>query len=156
MHSPAKKTACLLGGAIFAALLASCGSKPAEEPTEQIIVRQPGDAAAASVAAGPADLVAAGKAAFAACAGCHSVAADGASGAGPNLHGVAGRKAGSLTGFAYSGAMTASGIIWTPEALDRYIANPAAVMPGTSMVAGAVSDADDRAAIIAYLSSLSK
>jgi cytochrome c len=39
------------------------------------------------------------------CGTCHVVSADGGPRQGPNLHGVVGRPAGSLSGFAYSPAL---------------------------------------------------
>ena len=136
----------------LALALSACGS-PAEAPVEQIVVRQPG---AAPVPATPAagDLVAAGKAAFAACAACHSAERGGASTIGPNLHGVVGRAAGSVAGFGYSPAMAKSGLTWTERELDAFLANPSGKVPGTAMAAGQVGDAQRRAAIIAYLASL--
>jgi cytochrome c len=142
--------------AALAFLLAACGSQP-EPPVEQIVVRQPGSTAAmppSASAAPAADAVAAGRAAFAACSACHAVAPGAASGVGPNLHGVAGRKAGSLAGFAYSAPMSASGLVWTETELDAFLANPKAKVPGTSMTAGAVTDTQRRREIVAYLSSL--
>lgn len=129
-----------------AALLASCGGPKEQPPIEQIVVRQPGQPAAA--AASPTDP---GKVAFAICSACHSVAEGAASGTGPNLAGVIGRKAGSLPDFAYSEAMKGSGITWTESELDAFLADPAGKVPGTSMTAGAVPDEARRAAIIAYL-----
>ncbi|MDP3908561.1 cytochrome c family protein [Novosphingobium sp.] len=136
----------------LALTLTACGSK-VEDPVEQIVVRPPGVAA---VPAAPAawDLVAAGKAAFAVCTACHSAEPGGASGIGPNLHGVVGRGAGSVAGFSYSEAMAKSGLTWTESELDAFIANPSGKVPGTEMVAGQVADAQRRAAIIAYLASL--
>ncbi len=139
--------------------LTACSSE-SQEPLEQIIVREPGEAAPAVTGATggttATDLVAAGKAAFAACTACHSVQQGAASGVGPNLYGIVGRAAGSLEGFSYSEAMVSSGISWDSAALDDYLANPGAVVPGTSMSAGAVADPERRAAIIAYLASLSQ
>lgn len=136
----------------LALLLTACGSE-VEAPVEQIVVRQPGASASpAPVDAG--DSLAAGKAAFAACAACHSVEPGGASNIGPNLHGVVGRAAGSLAGFSYSDAMAKSGLTWTESELDAFIANPSGKVPGTEMVTGQVTDAQRRAAIVAYLASL--
>ncbi|MEP2101440.1 MAG: c-type cytochrome [Parasphingorhabdus sp.] len=136
--------------------LGACGSDPAPEPTEQIVVREPGQDGSDAAAAAPAEeatdsLVAAGKAAFNTCVACHVVDDSGINRIGPNLYGVIGRAAGSVDGFKYSDAMTSSGITWTKEELDNYLANPAAKVPGTTMMAGAISDAGRREAIIAYI-----
>lgn len=139
-------------------LLAACGTDPAPGPTEQIIVREPGAApvetAAAAVASDPASaLIAEGKAAFANCSACHTLDKGAANGAGPNLFGIVGKAAGEVAGFAYSDALKASGITWTTAELDSYIANPAAKVPGTTMVAGAIADSAKRQAVIAYIES---
>jgi cytochrome c len=139
--------------------LTGCGSDP-EPPTEQIVVREPGapvvapTGAVVAAAGATADVGAAGKAAFAACTACHSVDPGGASGIGPNLAGVVGRKAGALAGFTYSDAMKGSGITWSEGELDAFIADPVGKVPGTMMVAGGISDEAKRAAIVAYLASV--
>lgn len=133
--------------------LSACGSK-AEDPVEQIVVRKPGESAAAASTPVADDLLAKGKAAFAACSSCHAVVPGAAAGIGPNLHGVVDRKAGSLAGFAYSEAMTKSGITWSEAELNAFLANPAGKVPGTAMAAGRVADAERRTAVVAYLASL--
>jgi cytochrome c len=139
-------------------VLTACGADPAPGPVEQIIVREPGAApvatAAAVVASDPANtLIAEGKAAFANCSACHAVEQGAPNGAGPNLLGIVGKAAGKVAGFAYSDALKSSGITWTAAELDSYIANPAAKIPGTTMVAGAIADPTKRQAVIAYLES---
>lgn len=73
--------------------------------------------------------------------------------AGPTLNGVVGRKVGSAPGFAYSSALKAKGGTWSEASLGAYLAAPQAFAPGGRM-ATAVTSADDRAAVIAYLKTL--
>jgi len=91
---------------------------------------------------------------FTLCAACHPTSADGASAMGPNLRGVVGRRAGALGGFAYSSAMRFSGIIWTPQELDSFLANVQQRVPGTIMTIPGVADVNERALLIQYLESL--
>lgn len=145
---------------ILVVTLAACGSDPAPGPTEQIVVREPGaeapDSDAIPSAAEANDsLIAAGKAAFNTCIACHVVEKDGANRVGPNLYGIVGQAAASVEGFNYSDALASSGITWTEEELDAYIANPAAKVPGTTMMAGAITDAGKREAIITYIENVS-
>jgi cytochrome c len=88
------------------------------------------------------------------CSVCHSVQPTQGK-MGPPLAGVVGRKAGTATGYAYSSAMKAANITWTPETLDAFIKAPGKTVPGTKMLLGA-PDAEQRAAVIQYLGSLKK
>ena len=93
-----------------------------------------------------------GARAFQRCAACHSLRADPRSPA-PALGGVVGRRAGAVDGFAYSDAMRAAGrrgLVWDEATLERYLADPEAVVPGTSMPFQGGSAAE-RAAVIAWL-----
>lgn len=101
-------------------------------------------------AAAPSGDVAAGKLVFARCAMCHTVAT-GENRLGPSLAGVIGRKAGSVAGYNYSPTMKNSGIIWSPENLDAYLANPRAKLPGVKMIFAGLPKPEDRANVIAYL-----
>ena len=67
------------------------------------------------------------------------------------MNGVVGRKAGTYPGFDYSTANKDSGIVWTPEELDKYLTNPAAVVPHTKMIFPGIKDDKKRKDIIAYL-----
>ena len=84
------------------------------------------------------------------CSGCHVI---GGVGQGPNLAGVVGRKAGAAPGFAYTAALKGSGLTWTPANLDRWLAGPQKVVPGTAMTA-VVPDPAERRELIAYLATL--
>ena len=95
-----------------------------------------------------------GKAVFARCAICHNVEKDGGNGVGPNLFGIAGRKAASVDGFNYSGPMKASGIVWTDDKLSQWVAAPAKMVPGTKMAFGGISSKGQIADVVAYLDTL--
>jgi cytochrome c len=105
-------------------------------------------------AAASAGNVANGKALFSRCAACHTAGKGGPNGLGPNLYGVVGRKAGSKKDFSYSAAMKNSGIVWTNQKLDAYIAHPADVVPGNRMAFAGIPDAKQRADLIAWLDTL--
>ena len=86
------------------------------------------------------------------CGGCHTVEA-GQNRAGPHLAAIVGRLAGSVPGARYSNALRDAGFVWDEAALDAFLSAPRQLVPGTSM-AVAVPDAEQRAAIISYLSGL--
>ena len=91
-----------------------------------------------------------GETRFQECAACHKLDA-GANEIGPSLHGVFTRKAGELADFRFSPAMKRSGIVWTPETLEKYIADPQAMVPANRMPYAGMTSANDRADLIAYL-----
>ena len=92
---------------------------------------------------------------FQRCYACHSVDPDEKTKLqGPSLFRIVGRQAGAISGFEYSGALrrkAAEGWVWDVRALNRFIADPEGEIPGTSMSAAPVRDAQDRADIVAYL-----
>ena len=96
-----------------------------------------------------------GEAKFQDCAACHKLEA-GANNVGPSLNGIFARKAGDLTDFRYSPAIKRSGIVWTPETLDKFISDPQAMVPGNRMPYAGMANANDRADLIAYLSKASR
>ena len=91
---------------------------------------------------------AAGEAVYSRCLGCHAIEYNRT---GPRHCGVMGRRAGSVPGFEYSPAMKKSGIVWDERSLERFLAAPTKVVPGTLMTYAGVPDAKDRADLIAYL-----
>jgi len=96
-----------------------------------------------------------GEARFQDCAACHKLEA-GANNVGPSLHDIFTRKAGTLEDFRYSPAMKRSGIVWTPEALDKFIADPQAMVPANRMPYAGMANPSDRADLIAYLQKMTK
>lgn len=133
--------------------LAACGSPSSEEAAAPAADNAPAaaDAAPASSAA-VAD--AGGKpAAFAQCAACHSVE-PGKHGIGPSLAGVYGTKAGDIPGYVFSDKLKASGLTWDDATLDKWLAGPMKMVPGTKMSFAGMPDAAKRKELIEYMKTL--
>jgi cytochrome c len=96
-----------------------------------------------------------GEVRFQDCAACHRLEA-GTNNIGPSLHGIFTRKAGEIADFRYSPAIKRSGIVWTPETLDKFITDPQALVPGNRMPYAGMANAGDRADLIAYLTKASQ
>jgi cytochrome c len=97
-----------------------------------------------------------GKAAFAKCAICHQVGPGAQTVVGPELNAIVGRKAASVAGYAYSPGLKKlgdEGYVWSEENLDKWIADPKAMIPDSpmSLAFQGIPDAGERADIIAYL-----
>jgi cytochrome c len=112
-------------------------------------------AVAVAAAAGspmPAGDAARGRQIFAPCRTCHYPEKGYGHHNGPSLFAIFGRRAGTQQGFPYySQALQRSDLVWTPELLNVWLANPTTFLPATSMVFVAIPDAQDRADLIAYL-----
>jgi cytochrome c2 len=107
-------------------------------------------------AADPGD-AAAGKAFFSqTCMQCHTAdPTEGGGEIGPSLIGLIGRPAGvGDSRFAYSPALKDSKLVWNPQSLDRFLTDPGAAVPGTTMPIP-VPAKKDRDNLIAYFQSLS-
>jgi cytochrome c len=90
------------------------------------------------------------------CSPCHSLQAGSAGLPGPSLHGLFGRKAGTVAGFNYSTAMRDSGVVWNERTLDQYIAAPQTFIPGDIMPFAGLADTAARQRLIAYLKSATR
>lgn len=93
-----------------------------------------------------------GEKVFGKCKACHKL--DGSNGVGPHLDNVVNRATGSVADFNYSDAMKSHGGDWTPENLFAYLEDPKAVVPGNKMAFAGLKKPEDRADVIAYLTSL--
>ena len=111
----------LLAGALATCAFAPAGAAPDAARGEQVYVR---------------------------CLACHALAYDRV---GPRHCGLFGRLAGSVPGFDYSSAMKSSNITWNEKTLDRFLAKPLAMVPGSTMTYDGVPDPNERVDLIAYL-----
>ena len=116
-------------------------SKPEPEPVAALI-------AAADTGAG--------QKAAKKCTACHSTAKDGANKIGPKLWDIVGRSIASVAGFSYSGGLKEkAGETWSYASLDAFLAKPKDWAPGTKMAFAGLKNAEKRAALIAFLRTLS-
>ena len=129
---------------------------PSAEPAEPAA-----PAAAQAEAPGIATLLAAaepaaGKKLFKKCVICHNPDKDGKRKIGPNLWDVVERPVAAAEGFAYSNALKEkSGETWSYDNLDAFLERPKDWAPGTKMSFAGLKKPERRAALIAYLRSLS-
>lgn len=87
-----------------------------------------------------------------ACAVCHSLEPGDNSRAGPTLHGIFGRPVASEPGYAFSDAMRALDITWSPQTVSELFEHgPEAYTPGSRMPEQRISDPADRAALNDFL-----
>ncbi|MEJ8812425.1 cytochrome c family protein [Variovorax ureilyticus] len=104
--------------------------------------------AGATVPAFAAPDVTRGEQLYVRCIACHALATDRV---GPRHCGLFGRHAGSIPGYPYSDAMKNSRIVWNDKSLDRFLSNPPATVPGTTMTYAGIDDPGERADLIAFL-----
>ena len=114
-------------------LLAACAPKASQPEAEQLVQ---------------------GERAYRKCYSCHALEPGRNDLAGPTLFRIAGRPIAAEQGFEYSPAMrkfAATEGQWGKGLLDKFIADPEALVPGTSMTFHGISDPAERAALFAYL-----
>jgi len=105
-------------------------------------------AAAAPAQAGDAE---AGKTVFIKCGVCHTLEKD-VSKVGPSLHGVFGRKAGTLASYAlYTDAMKNSGVVWDDDTIRQLVKQPRTFIEGTRMIFLGLKDDKQIDDLLAYL-----
>jgi cytochrome c len=87
------------------------------------------------------------------CELCHNVGKGQGNKVGPDLFGVVGRPVASVAGFNYSAPLKAKGGTWTFDALNTWLTDPRADVPGTLMTFAGLPNEKQRADVIAYLNS---
>ena len=81
------------------------------------------------------------------CTGCHGFDNDKE---GPRLHGVFGRKSGSVATFKYSNAVKNAGVTWDAASLDKWLTDPDKFISDNDMDFH-LEKASERADVIAFL-----
>jgi cytochrome c len=84
------------------------------------------------------------------CQTCHTIDSGGRTLVGPPLHGVFGRAAAAVPGYRYSEALRNSGVVWTDDTLNSYLAATQEFIPGSKMYGG-LAIAQDRADLLAWM-----
>ncbi len=138
--------------------VASATAEPAAETAAEPAAEAPVvEASTEATEALDPELVAAGESAFRKCAACHKVGEGARNAVGPALNKVVGHPAGAVEGFRYSKAMAdaaAGGLVWDEASLDAFLENPRQFLRGTAMSFAGLKNAEERRAVIAYLTSL--
>jgi cytochrome c len=130
---------------------AAAPAAPAEAPAPATPAASAGAAAGATlVVAGLTGDAARGQRIFMQCRTCHAIE-PGVNKVGPSLHGLIGRKAGTVANFRYSNGNKNSGVTWTEDTLFAYLENPREYIPGTTMSFVGLRQPQQRADVIAYL-----
>lgn len=86
------------------------------------------------------------------CSICHALGPDGLRRAGPTLHGLFGRAAGTVEGYLYSQTLENSRIVWSDETIDLlFDQGPDHYIPGSKMPMQRITERADRKDLIAFL-----
>jgi cytochrome c len=89
------------------------------------------------------------------CSICHSLTQDSQRRAGPTLHNIFGRPAGTLPGYRYSNTLNTSDIVWSSETIDRlFDEGPDHYIPGSKMPMQRITKPQDRLDLIEYLATV--
>lgn len=86
------------------------------------------------------------------CSICHALGPESGRKAGPTLHGIFGRRAGSLPGYGYSETLAESELVWTEDTIDRlFDLGPDHYIPGSKMPMQRITGAGDRRDLVEFL-----
>lgn len=121
-------------------------------PVDALTEHGPMNGAARSFLADPATLPNGERQFKRKCSICHALTPGSARKAGPTLHGVFGRRAGTVADYAYSDTLQGSDIVWSETTIDSlFDLGPDHFIPGTKMPMQRIAGAEDRRDLIDYL-----
>ncbi|MEM8523897.1 MAG: cytochrome c family protein [Bacteroidota bacterium] len=133
---------------LFSGFMACNGEQQREQMEEEDTVESEEEIAKAV----PKAQMTAGARLFLLCQACHNLKEGEPNKVGPNLHGIFGRKAGSVADFNnYSEGMKASGIVWDEDHLREWLTKPTDYIKGTTMAFIGIQDKEKQDLLIAYL-----
>ncbi len=86
------------------------------------------------------------------CSVCHTLNPGVSRKAGPSLHGLFGRRAGTYPGYIYSDALDGSDLIWSEASVDKlFELGPDHFTPGSKMPMQQIAKQEDRSDLITFL-----
>lgn len=86
------------------------------------------------------------------CSICHALESGPSRKAGPTMHGIFGRRAGTVPGYTYSDTLDGSSIIWDETSIDAlFDQGPDHYIPGSKMPMQVIVKPQDRADLITFL-----
>ena len=100
------------------------------------------------------ETLARGERAYQKCYSCHALEPGRNDLGGPTLYRIVGRQVAAEAGFDYSPALrrfAERSPRWSPALLDRLIADPEVLVPGTSMSFHGIADAGERSDLLLFL-----
>jgi len=99
-----------------------------------------------------ASLAEAGKKQFIRCVGCHSLSAAAPPMFGPHLEGIVDRRAGTVSGYAYSEpTLRDQSFVWDELYFDEWLERPQEKYPTMCLAFSGLADPEARKAFIAFL-----
>jgi cytochrome c len=104
-----------------------------------------------ATAQGADDMAKKGTATYRLCAACHSLQ-PGMHLSGPSLANLWGKRAATTPDFGrYTDALKKTGIVWDENTLYAWVADPQAMVPGTTMTFRGIENDESRANLVAFL-----